>query len=53
MLKRDFLKKLNAYYKCMIEDNERYGKRIATEEKDVYRVNQGTEFLSIEKFIIV
>lgn len=30
--------KLIAYYKCKIEDDERYDKRIANEERDAYRV---------------
>lgn len=35
---RDFYEKLISYYKCRIEDDERYGKRIANEERDAYRV---------------
>lgn len=35
---RDFFEKLIAYYKCRIEDDERYSKRIKNEEKDAYRV---------------
>lgn len=35
---REFFEKLISYYKCRIEDDERYGKRIANEERDAYRV---------------
>ena len=35
---REFFEKLIEYYKCRIEDDERYGKRIKNEEKDAYRV---------------
>lgn len=35
---RDFFEKLISYYKCRIEDDERYSKRIANEERDAYRV---------------
>lgn len=35
---RDFFEKLIAYYKCKVEDDERYGKRIENEERDAYRV---------------
>ncbi|MBR2744601.1 MAG: hypothetical protein IKE01_04825 [Clostridia bacterium] len=34
----DFYEKLIAYYKCRIEDDEKYNKRIENEEKDAYRV---------------
>lgn len=35
---KDFFEKLIAYYKCKIEDDEGYDKRIANEERDAYRV---------------
>ena len=34
----DFYERLIAYYKCRIEDDEKYDKRIENEEKDAYRV---------------
>lgn len=36
-LDKDFFEKLIAHYKCKIEDDEGYDKRIATEEREAYR----------------